>query len=235
MWVIGRDLLAERNLKSDCLVIPADPTAKTNNIMKTKFLTLSAIAAAFITSHATAALLPYNDFRDFDIIDQEVTTQGLTGTLDVQFVDDDSINFDIAGFNPASHIVSNVALAFTFYELTDIGRTWARVDFSLGDAGAFVINQTPLGIGLPASDVFEFDYIFDSASLSDEVALKLIADVQDDGAINWAVEVEQDSGIHLFGAAMGVEVTAVPDSGSTFALFGCGILGLVIVGRRRKV
>ena len=202
-----------------------------------------AFAVAFLGAQAaSAALLPYDDFRDLDIVNRVIGVDGLSGTLDVTGDDGDSVKFDIAGFDPFTHLVTNVAMAFTFYELDGDLRRWARVDFNLGDAGEFEVPTVSLGVGVP-SEIFSFDYVFDSATLSKDVSMKLIADVQTDGKIEWEVRLDEYAeNVYLFAAALGVEAHAiassearlrpVPDTGATAALLGVCVFGMAVFRRR---
>ncbi len=223
--------------------------------MKTKLFTFSAIAAAFIASHASAAIVPYDDFLDLEIIDELVTPTlpgsfgGMSGVLDVTGTVDLApdiydLKYDKQGFLPDSYTVTNVALAFSFYKWDDQNsKIWAMVDIdlNLGDAGPVSRGaDDSLESGGFSEDPFEFNFVLDTtpvsgpSALSEEVAVKLIADVQADGMISWGVDVGAAEGIYLFGAALGVEAVRVSDNGSTMALLGAGFLGLAMIRRRTR-
>lgn len=202
--------------------------------MKKLILTLGVLGSLALSHSVSAALLPYNDFRDLDIIDEAIGANGLSGTLSVVGDDGDSISYDIAGFDPSNDIVTNVALAFTFYQQTEGGRNWARVDFNLSNTVLIDVPSITFGVGAP-TDVFNFSYVIDTAGLLSSVSMILIADVQDDGMIDWSVGVDSGAvGVHLFAAALGVEAHAkpVPDSGTTLAMLGACVFGIVVVRRR---
>lgn len=203
--------------------------------MKKRILTLAAIGTLLSAQTLSAALLPYNDYRDLDVIDEVIGDQGLSGELNIASDDFDSISYDIWGFDGVGETIKNVALAFSFYELTDGGRNWARVDFKLGDTDLIEDSSVALGVGVP-SLTLNFDYILDSATLSTDVAMTLIADIQADGKIDWSVFINADdenaNDIYLFAAVLGVEVEQVPDSVSTFATLGLCLFGLYGFKRR---
>jgi len=238
---------------------PADPTANPNNIMKTKLLALTAAATVLLTSHLSAAILPYDDFMDIDIIDLEIPASatpgfgGITGILDVgrdpSLPADTYTKYDKVGFVPNQYTVTNVALAFSFYQWVFDAQTqtqkrqWAQidVDLGLGDAGGLMqTSNAGVGVSNPADEPVEFNLLLAtsplglSGSLTEEVALKLIADIQEDGKISWGVEVGNVTGMHLYAAGLGVEAHRVPDSGSAMAFLGAGIFGLLIVRRRMR-
>ncbi len=208
--------------------------------MKTKLLTLSAIATVFLASQASAISFKYSDYRDADLVGEQgkllTNTVGIdgqdnsfaTGEFDIVSDDGDIYTWDKFGFNPGKEVITAAEVGFGFYDLSQSAPTY------LGDF-RYLLGQsfTPLAgaLGAPGSTAFEFELV---TPYMGNIAGDLILDLQDDGLLAWRVELADDfqGEVTLFWAAIAADAERVPDTGSTAALLGLSLF-VGLVARRR--
>ncbi len=207
--------------------------------MKTKFVTLTAIALAFVASQASAISFQYSDYRDADYVgktltnavgDDQVDNSFASGVFDIVSDDGDIYTWDKYGFTLGSEIITAAEVGFGFYDLSQAAPTY------LGDF-RYLLGQsfTPLAgaLGAPGSTAFEFELV---TPYMGNIAGDLILDLQDDGLLAWRVELDDDfqGEVTLFWAAIAADAESVPDTGSTAALLGLSIFSAFLVRRRVK-
>ncbi len=210
--------------------------------MKTKLLTLSAIAALFLANQASAApIFQYSNYRDVDYVgallsnvpgQNQEDRSFATGVFDIKDDDGDVYTWDKAGFDPNSQVITGAEVGFGFYDLSGATPSY------LGDF-RYLLGEslTPIGgtVGVdPVSTEFEFTLV---TPVFGKITGDLLLDLETDGRLAWRVELDDDFGgnVTLFWAALAADAEQVPDSGNTAALLGLSLFAGVLIRRRIRV
>lgn len=183
-------------------------------------LSFTAIASLFVASQASANFY----YADVDFIGAKIdgnnpytssfniTDNGSDSILDILALFDDNNpgNVYSDGYNPATEFVT---AAEAFFFITDDSFFDGRERYSIDLGGVFSTGNAA------------FNLVLGSVSLTG------VADLSIDGIINYTVSSTQgdfmlwNAGLRATVATVGGQ--PVPDAGSTLALLGLGILGLV--------
>lgn len=184
-------------------------------------LTLGAAAAAItVPAHAIAY-----SYQDFDPINKVLFT-GLLGTVNHESTFDISTSDgdggpNTVGFNPA---IEKLIGGYVEFELwgTEIagGLQKEKARFNLGS-----LNFNTPGTQILGTQVFNKD-----------LTVNLLADLQADGILNYKVSLIDQGLANIDTVVLKSAnlVAHVPDGGSTMALLGAGMLGLVAFRSRRS-
>ena len=184
-------------------------------------LTLGAAAAALtVPAHAIAY-----SYQDFDPINKVLFT-GVLGTVDHESTFDISVSDgdggpNIVGFNPATE---NLIGGYVEFELWGTviggGLQKEKARFTLGS----------LSFNTPGTQ------ILGTQIYGGNLTVSLLADLQEDGSLDYRVRLIDQGLVNIDTVVLKSAnlVAHVPDSGSTMALLGAGMLGLVAVRSRRS-
>ena len=215
--------------------------------MKTKLVTLTAIAAVLLASQASAINLQYSDYRDADYVGSDVgpkVGKKLTnaidavdqkdrsyaeGVFDIVSDDGDIYTWDKWGFTPGQEIITGAEVAFGFYNYTgSTPKYLGDVSFSLGSG---MLSGTQ---GASSNSLFESLIV---TPYQGSIIGSLLLDLQEDGFLSWRVELDDDfdGEVNLYWVALAADAERVPDSGSTAALLGFSIFAGLVLRRRQRI
>lgn len=191
--------------------------------MKSVFTALAlgaAAAAVTVPAHAIAF-----SYQDFDPINKVLFT-GLAGTINHESTFDISNNDgdggpNIVGFNPASQNLISGYVEFELWgTLIGGGLQKEKARFDLGSSSFSTPGNQILGTQIYGGNL----------------TVNLLADLEADGSLNYKVSLIDQGLLNIDTVLLvsGNLVAHVPDSGSTMALFGAGLLGLVAFRSRRS-
>lgn len=201
--------------------------------MKKLIATATIATLALAVQSVSAMMIADANYRDTDLlrIEMNANNASVSGMFDL--VNDDGDGLDLLGFNPSMHTVLDAMVGFVFAG-SDNGVPYLleRITFQLGSALNNWNGDQSFGI--------------EGYSISGVVTGDLIVDIQEDGLLDWKVNIDQQDlanygPITLWGVYLGVIAepnapqnrVAVPDASSTAALLGLGLLGLAVIRRRR--
>lgn len=194
-----------------------------------KLLSLAAITSLFVASQASA--ISY--YSDVDLIGQKVTTSS-SYSSDFNIVDNggDSL-FDLFssllpgpntfsdGYNAATETITNAWAIFVF-----VDDTWNQ-----SDSGWFSDEAETVEVDLGTMD---FQSPIEVGFLSSVYgSISILTDLDEDGILGYTISSTQgDFKVLSAGLAATYEARPVSDSGTSLALLGLGLLGLVGISRR---
>lgn len=204
--------------------------------MNTKFVTLTAVSAAFLASQAFAVSWTYSDYRDVDLVNFNLTNENGQGQVDRSYVqgafdivsdDGDVYTWDRWGFEPGAEVITGGEVAFGFADYTGATPSYlGDVLFSLGDA-----LKSIAGSGGTQSAVFDFGLV---TPYMGDITGELLVDLSEDGLLSWKVELDDDfqGQVSLYWAALAADAEKVTDTGSTAAFLGFSLF-VGLAARRR--
>lgn len=222
--------------------------AKLNNIMKTKILTLSALAASVaLTSISSALTLKDATFRDVDLINQvlDSSNTSVSSSFDITQGEDGWRDISVPLSQLGSYDILDAIIGFVFLETDGNSQTVVHsAEFRIGNYFSIfgVASDTVLPGDLDdelsevpyPSAYFQVDF---DPSLYPSLG-SLVLDVSEDGVVDWKVSLSSqdaqnsNTSVTLFSGYLAVEAQRVPDSGSTASILGLALLGLVFVRKR---
>ncbi|MDQ8186267.1 hypothetical protein [Pelagicoccus sp. SDUM812002] len=205
--------------------------------MKTKLLTLTAIAAVFAVSSAHAISWTYSEYRDVDLVGKTLTNNGdesqkfAEGTFEISFNDADSYHWDAHTFDNTKEKLIGAEIGLGFYH-----NNQGTLDY-LGDFRYHLgENLLPFVGSVGAAGGFAgFDLNIVTPYIG-ELTGALLLELNDNGVLDWRVELNENfqGEVVLHWAALAADAEPIPDSGSTFAMLGMAALAAFAAKRRSK-
>ena len=198
--------------------------------MKT-FKKLLGLAALLGLASTANAVIVYDDYRDFDWVGTEIMAGGaVRGELNL-VVQEYDFAWDRQGYNPALEIITGAQFGMGF--LAADGHFITGVNLVLGENGSpldhTTVSVTPTGLW---QTILGFTV---TSEVHGEIGGATLINLQKDGTLKWAVRIDEPNyagGISVAGVWLTADVKPVPDQGTTLALAGASLLGLMCLRRR---